>query len=219
MIRVELTEESKRILAELTRRWQPREIAQHLLDELGRQSSLAAGAIQRGMAGEYIATRTGNLRRAITGRAELTSGGPALRVGVLKEAGGVLDYAGVQEYGTQGLEGDSPYPTIRPVRAKALAIPTERTRTRAGVSRTAGIGPSAFGDQLAFIPFRKGNVVGGLFLKTELEAGDRGAGAMFLLALEVDLPARRYLRRGFDRFQPELVTNLTDSLARWLAAA
>lgn len=217
MFKVRFTPESKRLLAEIARRFRPAEVTGFFLRELERESSLAAGAIQRGMSGEFIGVRTGILRRAITGRSIQTDVGPALQVGILSAAGGALDYAGPNEFGTKGLNPDSPYATIVPKRAKALAIPTARAKTRAGVARGAGFGPRDFPGELVFIPFRKGNIVGGLFLKEDVQGDGLGAGAMFLLALQVDLPERGYLKFGFERYQPGLVSRLEVSMARWLA--
>jgi len=217
MYEVRLTEESIRTLDELERRWTPERFAAELMTELSRLATEAAGAVQRGMAGQFIATRTGNLRRSIVGRAEQTRFGPAIRVGVF--SGPALPYAGVQEFGTRGYNAASPYPTIKPKTAKALAIPTDRAKTAAGVARTAGFGPRQFtGGELVFIPFRKGKLVGGLFLKEEIKNGVRG-GAMFLLATEVDLPERAYLKLGFEGYLPTLVDRLGSSIARWVAGA
>ncbi len=214
MFEVRLSADSKRLLDELSRKWTPEALNTSIMGELAKLSMEGAGEIQRGMAGEFLATRTGNLRRSIVGRAEQTRLGPAMRIGVFK--GPALAYAGVQEFGTQGRNSASPYPTIKPKRAKALAIPTDRVKTRAGVARGAGFGPRQFAGELVFIPFRKGNIVGGLFLKEEVREGVR-SGAMFLLATEVDLPERAYLKKGFARFMPKLVGRLGDALARWVA--
>lgn len=216
MLEIRLLAESVRALQELERRWTPEGLSKRVLGELAKLSSEAAGEVQRGMAGEFLATRTGGLRRSIVGRAEQTRLGPAMRIGVFK--GPALAYAGVQEYGTQGYNPASPYPTIKPKNAKALAIPTDRVKTRAGVARGAGFGPRQFAGELVFIPFRKGNIVGGLFLKEEVKEGVR-SGAMFLLATEVDLPQRAYLQKGFARYFPTLIERLGGALARWVAGA
>lgn len=212
--KVELTAQTRALLKKLEGRWTQQGIFTATLDEFGRQSSLAAAAVQRGMAGEFIAARTGALRRSVIGRAEQTRLGPGLRVGIL--SGPALAYAGIQEYGTRGKAPDSPYPTIVPKRAKALTIPTDRAKTGAGVARGAGVSARTWPEELVFIPFRKGNIVGGLFVKREVSEGVRG-GAVFLLATQVDLPARRYLRTGFGKYLPELSAELNKAIARWLA--
>lgn len=210
---VKLSAASIILLKQLERELTPQGLNARILSELSKLSSEAVASVQRGMAGEFLATRTGNLRRSIAGRAEQTRLGPAIRVGIFK--GPSLAYAGVQEFGTQGFNPSSPFPTIKPKSAKALAIPTDRVKTGAGVSRTAGLGPRAFAGDLVFIPFRKGNIVGGLFLKDEVKAGIKG-GAMFLLATQVDLPERAYLAKGFGAYLPTLVNKMGEALARWV---
>lgn len=217
MFELRLTSKSLRDLDELSRTLTPSAFNAMIMSELAKLSTEAAGAVQRGMAGEFIATRTGNLRRFVVGRAEQTRLGPAIRVGIFK--GPALSYAGVQEFGTQGYNPTSPYPTIKPKTAKALAIPTDRAKTGAGVARTAGFGPRQFaGGELVYIPFRKGKIVGGLFLKEEVESGVR-TGAMFLLATEVDIPERAYLKKGMASYLPTLVERLGSAISRWMTGA
>lgn len=214
---VTLTAETLLLLKELERKLTPAGFNERVMRELSKLATEAAGHVSRGMAGEFISTRTGSLRRSIVGRAEETRLGPAIRIGVFK--GPALAYAGVQEFGTQGFNSSSPFPTIKPKTAKALAIPTDRVKTKAGVARTAGLGPRQFtGGELVYIPFRKGNIVGGLFLKREVEDAEEGADlrAFFLLATQVDLPERAYLKKGFESYLPTLIDRLGSAIARWV---
>ena len=127
--------------------------------ELGRRLGTVAKAMEaagRDNAKARMQTRSGLLRRSIGGfvRAE---GAPAAGIGPLRQgadievgvqAGGVVlqgaevVYAGMQERGG----------TVRPVRRRWLAIPTESVQTKAGVSRYKT--PRDFPRPLQFIQFR-----------------------------------------------------------------
>ena len=97
---IKLDARSLLLLKQLETELTPEALNARVLSELSKLSSEAVGSVQRGMSGDFLATRTGNLRRSVAGRAEQTRLGPAIRVGIFK--GPSLAYAGVQEFGTQG---------------------------------------------------------------------------------------------------------------------
>ncbi|MEE8164383.1 MAG: hypothetical protein V3T64_02335 [Myxococcota bacterium] len=225
---IELDPEGNRLLRDLERVSGSEFVAGKLLEFLEREAQLLAGFIVKNfLSGQVLARRTGELARSIVGKAERFEGGlPGIRVGVFR--GPALVYAGVQEFGTRGLEPDSPFDTIRPVKAKALAFPPEGSPalTGAGVNRFPS--PLDFPEKLRFIPFRKGVVVGGLFREADL----RGTGAdtdrdsfaerpslanlqaVYLLITQLDLPAREYLKRGAQEFLPQIASDLAEFLAK-----
>jgi len=184
-----------------------------------KQSLIAAGHISRNMlSGQRLARRTGQLARSIAGAALRVDGVPAMRVGVFR--GPALKYAGVQEFGTKGKNPDSPYPTIRPRSARALAIPqAPEAVTPAGVDRFGG--PRGFPGELHFVPFRDSGVsqgaIGGLYSDREYDIGiefgfDR-AKVAYLLVAKVDLEPKYYLRDGFRSYLPMLSKELAELLA------
>lgn len=169
------------------------------------QSGLVGAHIIRRMRRENIVRRrTGTLERAIVGSAERVGRLPGMRVGVLK--GPALKYAGVQEYGTKGKNPTSPYDTIKPRKAKALAIPAEggKALTAAGVDRFGG--PRGYPGELKAVPFTdSGIAVGALYdMKAhdrleerhgEVDLGDLQP--VYLLLKKVDIEPKWYLRDGF----------------------
>jgi hypothetical protein len=210
------------------------ELIRHLERELGktrfakalllffnRQALLVAGRIsKRFLSGQRVKRRTGSLARSITGSGVLVKGVPGMRVGVFR--GPALQYAGVQEYGTRGKSPESPYPTIVPKKAKALAVPVNpggSSLTFAGVPRYTG--PRQFPGKLRFVPFRRGMAIGALYPEAALKNAPKSPDgkltlprgkAAYLLLRKVDLPARHYLRDGFRQYLPELA----ESLARYI---
>jgi len=204
----ELTPQSEKLLRDLTFRWGQDAVYERIVGFFDRQSSIIAGRISKSfLSGDPVRRRTGNLARSIIGRGELVGGLPALRVGVFR--GPALRYAGVVEYGTRGKNPQSPYPTIVPKKAKALAIPAEDgpAVTAAGVHRYDG--PRSFPGELHFVPVLRGRVIG--LLQTD---DDETA---YLLLRSVDIAPRFYLRDGFLESLPELTTKMADFLAKYLS--
>lgn len=164
----------------------------------------AAGRISRNyLSGQRLKRRSGNLARSITGRGELVGGVPALRIGVFR--GPALKYAGVQEYGTKGKNPDSPYPTIVPKRAKALAIPTGPALTAAGNARVDS--PRQWPEELFFVPMRRGRLVGLLMQRTR-----DGSIPVFKLMSAVDIAPKFYLRDGVQDAIPDIRAGLVELL-------
>lgn len=220
---VELTPESERLLTQFEKEFGADALNVQLDKFFARESNLAAGHIIKNfLSGQALARRSGALARSIVGKAERFDGIPGMRVGVFR--GPALIYAGIQEFGTKGLEGDSPFDTIKPTKAKALAFPPEGSPalTGAGVNRFAS--PRDFPESLRFIPFRKGVVVGGLFeeARLKLEQSRLAPGetidlsklqVVYLLISQLDLPAREYLKRGMLDFLPQVASDLATFLA------
>ena len=211
---------SRSYLRRVARSSQSGVFRQRVLDLFDRQATVVAGRISRQfLSGQLLRRRTGSLARSVVGRGELVGGAPGFRVGVL--TGPSLRYAPAQEYGTRGLEPDSPIPTIRPTGGrKALAIPEGKALTPAGVTRAEyASGPRPLGDKLAFIPVFRGRLVGLLVTRSSLQraqqlaARQQGPGVrvdlgqldvVFRLVRSVDLRGKHYLRRGVTEALPGL---------------
>lgn len=211
-VEIGLTKKSIKDLRAIQRRMNPKVFLREILEFFDRQASIGADFIGDEYAsGQRLKRRSGNLARSIIGRSLAVGKVPAMRIGVLR--GPALRYAGVQEYGTKGKNPSSPYPTIRPKSAKALAVPIGPALTPAGVARKPG--PEDW-DNLAFVPFRGNKItVGGLYDVNSLHrAGGnlRKAKAYYLLMTQVDIEPKWYLRDGFDAWLPELADNLADYL-------
>lgn len=164
-IEFQLGADAVAMLSHVAKTWTGEKIAAELESFLKLESQIVAGQVSRsvrdGSAG--LDTRTGLLGKSIVGRFETYEGAPSMRVGVLQ--GPALRYAGVQEYGTQGKNPQSPYPTIRPKRAKALAVPVGPALTEAGVARF--LTPRDYPGELVFAKSSKANVVGYLIDRDE----------------------------------------------------
>lgn len=216
---VTLSAETQRLIRRIERNVDPNRFIRSLVRFLERQASLAAAHVVDTQFGpeRALQTRSGNLARSIAGMADQLGGFPAIRVGVF--SGPSVAYAAIQEEGG----------VIRPVRARALAVPTAppgssvRSPTGSGEALTpAGVqrfGPREFPGELTFIPFPgrgSSRVVGGLFSEAELRrAQGDGLGSLraaYLLYEEVEIPAKHYLRDGFSSYLPTLVEQLEDFL-------
>jgi hypothetical protein len=127
-----------------------------------------------------------------------------MRIGIFR--GPALAYAGAQEYGA----------TIRPVTAKALAIPMDPVKTSAGVDKYGG--PRNFPGELRFLPFRRGIAVGKLVAEEDADAlvtagrSPYDAAAMYLLLKEVKIPATHFLWKGVTNYMPDILQQLANTL-------
>ena len=228
-VKIELTAQAKTDLAALIRSGRKAEAFSALLRAFGRRGARAAGAISRDMlSGQRLARRTGSLARAITSAPELIEGLPGVRVGIF--SGPALQYAGVQEFGTKGKNPESPYDTIRPVKAKALAMPVGEALTPAGVPRYAS--PREYPRELSFVPFRSGGkAVGALYEKRDIAKERRAASrekrgftlqnleAAYVLLKEVDVSPHEFLNDGMKNALPALGEDVADEVARLMRSA
>lgn len=142
---------------------------------------LAGRVVKNQLSGQALKNRTGILSSSITGLTIIRGGLPAITVGVFR--GPALAYAAVQEFGTVGAGGR--LPTIKPKRAKALAIPIgSGALTPAGVSKFQSprdyVGPG----KLQFIP---GKTSIGVLVDDVTDE------AQYVLAAKVDIPPAHYL--------------------------
>jgi hypothetical protein len=175
-----------------------------------------AGQISKtSLSGQLLSRRTGSLASSVTGRSIREKGVPGFKVGIFR--GPALRYAGILEYGTRGYNPKSPYATIKPKRARALAMPMHDALTPAGVARYGG--PREFekhAGKLTFIPFDRGSgAIGGLYTDKELMEGDvdfSKAKASYLLLAKVDIKPRWYLRQGVRKRLPAVVKKLSKFL-------
>lgn len=204
---VKPTPETARYLRKLQATLSRGELTKAFVPFMERQGSLGAAKVTRNMlSGQRLKRRTGSLARGMVGRAELRGQGlPALRVGVLR--GPSLKYA-------EGLEDGA---DIEAKPGKALAIPQDAAKTKAGVSRWAS--PRDYPGELKLVPFRRSGVaVAGLFDADSMEAakGPDGevdlsrATLLYILVKRVHIPAFHYLRDGFNLFLPEFQVALAD---------
>jgi hypothetical protein len=174
---------------------------------------------------QNLRERTGNLTKAVEGRSERVEEKPALRVGVFE--GPALIYAGVQEYGTTKYNPESPYPTIRPVKGKALAIPVGHALDAMGVPVVPG-GPRAWPDPLNFVPFAsKSGLIGGLYDENLMPKGSpkfaphaisgQDPRLVYLLVAKADIKPHWYLRLGVQGFLPQVIKAMQELLESLLA--
>jgi hypothetical protein len=109
---------------------------------------------------------------------------------------------------------------VKPVNAKALAMPVPDgpAVTSAGVARVSSPldWKSRFGRDLHFVPFLKGNVVGGLFDQEDNGKFDlHKARLAYLLLRQAKIPASHYLRNGVTKFLPYVAVSLAKKLKEW----
>jgi len=201
------------VLAEFMRGLDPVLITEDLLklcDRLGRET--ARYIAQDLLSGQLVEWRTGRLAMSMEGSASLEGGVPTLRVGVFR--GDALAYAGVIDQGTRPFNPNSPYDTIRPKTARALAIPVGESLTSAGVPRYPG-GPRTFPGGLKLIPFKNRNdkVIGGLFSPASLSSKTgtslADVKAAYLLVTAVDIRPRFYLQTGLMKMLPRILSEIS----------
>jgi len=227
-IQIKLDAKSKRFLKGLEEGSQRAKVFSSLVRVMGRRGLFIAGNISKNLlSGQRLARRTGSLARSITAEAELIGGLPGVRVGVFR--GPALQYAGVQEFGTQGKNPESPIPTIKPKQAKALAMPVGEALTPAGVPRYQS--PRQFPESLRFVPFRSRNVIGALYPESEIEAAEKAARASggkvslenaeaaYLLLRELDLEPKEFLQDGMLNGLPALASDVGDDIVRQMREA
>lgn len=193
------------------------------------RAGLIADDIARDVAANHKIS--GDMARSIAGRGELVGGRiPGMRVGGLR--GPALRYFGVQEHGTKGKDSESPYPTIVPKKGKALSIPVDRgtgkrALTLGGVSRYSGAGADP--RDLSFVPLHGKRLIGGLFETKSLQQERKRAARekrpldldkarlAWMLVSAVDIEPKHFLRDGFARNLPDLMSQLTTFLAEIVA--
>lgn len=216
-VQFKLTPRTKLYVKELQRITEKAEFAERIVRYLDPAAQIIAGRIvATKLSGQVLKRRTGNLARSVIGRGEILNGLPAFRVGVLR--GPAVSYVATQELGTVGKGGE--LPTIKPKRAKALAIPLEGALTPSGVERFGG--PRGAPVPLRFIPFRRGVAVGKLVDERQLlreQAAAQRAGrevdysnvtSYYLLVRKVDIAPKHFIRDGVRAALPSLTKGLID---------
>ena len=142
-------------------------------------------------------TRSGALRNSIRHTVDKGPTGPEMSLSAGGRFGGNdVRYARIHELGG----------TIRPKRAKSLAIPLPAARTGAGVSGRPG--PRDFPD-LQFMPSKNPRNVGILATPAGVP--------MFVLRRSVTIPARPYLKPSMDQAVQGFRARLGSAMARALA--
>lgn len=213
-IRIELTPEANRVLNRIDTSWRRDEVFESIDSLFGVESAKVANYAQRKfLIGQRLRRRTGRLAGSVIGQSFRINGVPAMAVGIFQ--GPAVQYAAVQEFGTVGKGGL--LPTIRPKRAKALAIPQGKALTPSGIPRYAS--PRDYPGELKFIPIRSGELVGILVDKTEAEAAEESGGraeALFNLVRKVDIAPKHYLRDAMLGRLPAISAALSDRLVRHL---
>lgn len=171
-LEVSIEERGRRALENLLKVLTPGEIFASIKKLFDRLALVVAGhIIKKYLSGQVLRRRTGALARSIVGRGVYVDGIPAIRCGIFR--GPSLRYAGPQEYGTKDISPGSPYPVIKPVKAKALAFPPEGSPvlTPAGVPRIRSPREykQRFGAELRFVPFRNSRIaIGALYDERDL---------------------------------------------------
>lgn len=205
-MRIELTDEGRRALRVIERRWGRAELFRAVDRVFEREAQLlAADSVRKFLSGDPLARRTGSLARSVVGQSIRVNGIPTLAVGVFR--GPALRYAAIQEFGTKGKGGL--FPTIRPKKAKSLAIPQKSVLTAAGVPRYDS--PLRYPGKLRFVLARKGNLVGFL-----VDADDESDEPLWMLVRKVDIRPKRYLRDAMAARLPKIGISLSNQLARLL---
>lgn len=159
----------------------------------GLVTELRKTLARAGLVGEAIAkqaattsprSRSGRLRASIGSKVEFRSNDLALVLSAGgAKGGGVVRYAALQEFGG----------TVRPTRAKWLAIPVGPALTGAGVPRYPG--PRSV-PGLSFVKSRSSQTA----VLVSRETGQ----VFYVLKKSVRIPAHMYLTRGRDRAVLEL---------------
>ncbi len=180
------------------------EIMFRVLQKLSTQT--AGFVIKDSLSGKRLNRRTGALARSTTGLAVKRGGLPEVQIGVFR--GPAVAYAGIQEVGG----------TIRPVSAKALAIPQEPALTGAGVDRFGGPRNTPF--ELRFIPFRNSGLAVGKLVKEEEAQQLQQAGipasladTVYLLVESVEIPPSGWLSEAVITFLPQFSALLAEAIA------
>lgn len=187
-----------------------------LLKFLEKEAKAAAKFIAKNfLSGQRLDPVTGTLRRTIEGQAVLYRNVPAMKIGWYR--GPAVKYAGVQEEGTVGAGGK--YPTIRPVRKRALAVPGPKVEDSKGVDKYGG--PRNYPGKLVLIPFKKqAKVIGGLYDARDLARmrkiqrrsstrySLRDLKIAYFLLRYVDIKPKHFLRDGMALFMPGFLGRL-----------
>lgn len=201
--RVEFSKRDQQALDQLIQRTEPESLFNAVFQRMGRLAQLAAAhVIRTSLSGQLLKRRTGSLARSVIGRAEMIEGVPAIRVGIFR--GPATAYAGALEHGA----------TIRPKRARALAIPQKAALTPAGVDRWGG--PRGYPGRLRFIPFRSSGIaVGRLVDENEARIAAIGGNerlreiqTFYLLVRQVKIPAYHWLSKPIREFLPQIAREL-----------
>jgi hypothetical protein len=183
--------------------------------ELERQALRVASAVTaKSLSGQILRRRTGSLARSVTGRVERVDGVPAIRVGIFR--GPAANYAGILEKGG----------TIKPVKAKALAIPVNHALTPAGVARYRS--PREYPGRLIMRKFgQSGKAIGALYDEDEVEKAKvgktsedvdvlRAVKPLWLLVRSVKIPAYRWLSKPVIAFLPSLTADLSRRIREYV---
>lgn len=144
--------------------------------QLQRWTGRTVKRIIRNLSGPILKTRTAQLRRSITGKAQSVGTVASSIVGSGIFGRKPVKYARIQEKGGK----------IRPKKAKMLTIPLP------GIKGVAANFPDAF-----IITSKKGNVL-------LVERKGTGLRPLFVLKKEVTIPASHWLSRSIDEMMPEL---------------
>lgn len=215
-VTLELDAKGERLLRRIETEWTKQEATERLLPFFNRQALIAAGFISRKFVRKRLRTRTGHASQSIIGKGVVVNNLPAIRVGWLRTSP-AINYIGVQEFGTFGENPESPFPTIKPKRAKSLAMPLEPKAVHpSGVAKYSS--PRDYPEPLSFIPRRTGNVVGFLVEEDDLEnaTGFEQIQAVYMLLRQVDIKPQWFLRDGFDAYLPQLVKAFGKEMEKFL---
>lgn len=150
--------------------------------QLQRWTGRTVKHIIRNISGPILKTRTGQLRRSISGQTFVSKFISKAILGAGIAGRKAPKYAKILETGK---------PTIKPKKAKMLTIPLP------GVKGVAANYPDAF-----IITSKKGNV---LIVERK---GEKGLRPLFVLKKEVKIPAKHWLSQSIKEMKPELIRSL-----------
>lgn len=207
VVTIKLTEQSEALLKKIRTNATRREFYRRAVRSFEKRGPKIAGvSVKNYLTGQRLRRRSGILAQSVVGRGGLFGGIPGVRIGILR--GPALKYAGQQEYGTRGKNPQSPYDTIRPKKAKALAMPIGKALTPAGVDRYGG--PRNFPGELRFVEVLRANVIG--LLVPEDSDPDDDDSAVYILLSKVDLEPQWYLRDAMLSQLDPLARDIADVL-------
>lgn len=227
---IQLTQDAKRKLTAAAKKIGDQKALYGVVHDSFATTSLEiAGNVSKGMQSGSPRIRSGDLARAVTGRAIYIGQIPGLAIGIYK--GPALRYGPVQELGTKKYNPDSPFGTIVPRKGKRLTIPTRagNVLTPAGVPRYDSARDYPGG--LRYVALVQKRVIGSksvtgaewLYAKKDYDAAFLAPGDLddellkrkpqYLLLKKVDIKPNFFLRDGLQRNRALISRGLAEDLA------
>lgn len=157
-------------------------LSQIILRGAQRAANEIVREVQENISGDMLKVRSGSLRRSVTSKVGAVDHTLTIEIGSTQ--GPATKYARIHEYGG----------TIRPIRAKLLAVPVGPALTPAGVPRYPS--PRAVPVRLSYVPAKKAGVTGCVGLLVENKRRSKAGRIWYRLYSKVTLPARHWLGKS-----------------------